>query len=49
MMAFYASVVNTSNGFLGEMTGAWLNKYLKVTKDNIRERYIDIFYIGLAS
>lgn len=49
MMAFYASVVNTSNSMLGEMTGVWVNeKFIGVSKDNM-DRYIYVWYVGVAT
>ena len=35
MMAFSASVMNLSNGLVGQLVGVWINSYVGVSKDNL--------------
>lgn len=49
MMAFSASVVNLSRGFLGEIIGAFVNKYwLKIDETNVSTNYDLIIYLSMV-
>ena len=48
MMAFAASTVNLRRGFIGELTGVWINKtFVGVTGEDLSKFYI-LSYIGLG-
>jgi len=47
VMAFSASIVNLSRGFLGELTGAYINKqFIGIDGTNVGEKFYIIIYLG---